>query len=422
MNLNYKTKDFFFPIFTILKETNKPLKPSEVAQTIIQDLPLDRKSEFWTMVRLKLKNRILQASNYLAEAGIIHTTKKNPYQKKGWFLTEYGKQLKVNEEELIREVKQNIRKKNPQQNFNIITKKTFVPKVISRKKREQTTTFSKNTILYGPPATGKTSKAIEMAIGILGLDKLKNTDAKKALRELQGKQFEMISLHPNYRYEHFLEDIDAKGKIKDGILKKIATKARNEYKNNPEKPANFVLIIDEMHRSEPAEIFGETISLLGADKRLEQDNEIQVALAYSGEIFALPPNLYIIGTINIAEIDYQTDSSFLQHFEMIPVYPRYDHINLAYADFLKELNRKISYYKGSDFMFGHGYFMQNAESLDFLRILNHQVIPTLRFYFEPKELVQEILQTALEEAESTKGKFEVLENERLHLEVIRVSW
>lgn len=420
MNFNYKTKDFFFPIFSILKEANKPLKPSEVAQKIIQDLPLDRKSEFWAMVRLKLKNRIRSAANHLAEAGIIYTTKKNPYQKKGWFLTEYSKQLQVDEPQLIREAKRNIRIKSTQ---NLESNpKVFVPKVVSRKKREQTTTFSKNTILYGPPATGKTSKAIEMAIGILGLDKLKTNDAKKILRELQGNQFEMISLHPNYRYEHFLEDVDAKGKIKDGILKKIAIKARNEYEKNPENPSNFVLIIDEMHRSEPAEIFGETISLLGVDKRLGQDNEIQVTLAYSGEIFTLPPNLYIIGTINIAEIDYQTDSSFLQHFEMIPMYPRYDHINLAYADFLKELNRKISYYKDSDFMFGHGYFMQNAESLDFLRILNHQVIPTLRFYFEPKELVQEILQTALEEAESTKGKFEVLENERLHLEVIRVSW
>ncbi|MCS6794426.1 MAG: AAA family ATPase [Raineya sp.] len=419
MNLNYKTKDFFFPIYEVLKSAHKPLRASEVAQKIIADLPLDRNSEFWAMVRLKLKNRIRQAANHLAEAGIIYTTKKNPYQKKGWFLTEYGKQLQVNEEELIREVKRNIRK-NIQKQENV--SKIFVPKVISRKKREQTINYSKNTILYGPPATGKTSKAIEMAIGILGLDKHKAAEAKKALREMQGKQFEMISLHPNYRYEHFLEDIDPKGKIKDGILKKIAIRARNEYEKNPQNSKNFVLIIDEMHRSEPAEIFGETISLLGSDKRLGQENEVQVSLAYSGEIFALPPNLYIIGTINIAEIDYQTDSSFLQHFEMIPVYPRYDHINLAYSDFLKALNRKISYYKGSDFMFGHGYFMQNAESLDFLRILNHQVIPTLRFYFETKELVQEILQTALDEAESTKGKFEVLENEKLHLEVIRVSW
>ncbi|MFN3316589.1 MAG: AAA family ATPase, partial [Raineya sp.] len=389
------------------------MKASEVAQKIIADLPLDRESEFWAMVRLKLKNRIRQSSVHLVEAGIIYTSKSNPYNKKGWFLTEKGKSLQVNEEELIKEVSRILRKKRAK-NEKEVSSQVFTPKVISRKKREQTESFSKNILLYGPPATGKTSQATELAIKILGLDKQKLSESKKLLRKEQGNRFEMISLHPNYRYEHFIENIDEKGKVKDGILKKIAKNALKNYQENPNNPQNFVLIIDEMHRSEPAEIFGETISLLGADKRVGEENEISVSLANSLELFALPPNLYIIGTINIAEIEYNTDSSFLQHFEMIPVYPRYDLLNLAYSDFLKALNKKIAYYKGSDFMFGHGYFLQSAKSLDFIRILNHQIIPTLNYYFETQELVREILQASLDEAESTKNKFEVLENELLH--------
>lgn len=421
MNISYKAKDFFFPIFSILKEHKKSLKASEVAQKIISDLPLERDSEFWGMVRLKLKNRIRQASLHLAEAGIIHTTKDNPYGKKGWSLTEKAKKLQVNEEDLVKEVSRILRKKaSKNQEKEVVS--SFAPKVVARKKREQTENFSKNILLYGPPATGKTSQAIEIATSILGFDKHKIKDSKKALRAEQGKRVEIISLHPNFRYEHFIEYQDSKGNIKDGILKKIALKATKSYEQHTEKAPNYVLIIDEMHRSEPAEIFGETISLLGYDKRLGEDNEMATTLAYSGELFSLPPNLYIIGTINVAEMSYDTDSSFLQHFEMIPVYPRYDLLNLSHADFLKALNKKISYYKGSDFMFGHGYFLQSSKSLDFIRILNHQVIPTLSYYFETSELVQEVLQAALDEAESTQGLFEVLENERLHLEVIRVSW
>ncbi|MDX1902942.1 MAG: hypothetical protein SFU27_02190, partial [Thermonemataceae bacterium] len=152
------------------------------------------------------------------------------------------------------------------------------------------------------------------------------------------------------------------------------------------------------------------------------ENEMAVRLAYSGDMLVLPPNLYIVGTIHLADIHYPIDSQFLQHFEMIPAYPRYDLLNATYTDFLRNLNKKIIAYKGIDYTFGHSYFMQSADSLDFIRVLNRQIIPILSVYFQDMDFVREILQEALDTAESTKNIFGVIENENLYLEVIRVSW
>lgn len=140
----------------------------------------------------------------------------------------------------------------------------------------------RQVVLEGPPGTGKTF-LVQALIDACGL-----TEAQSAL----------VQFHPTYSYEDFVEGFrpvatsDGAGAsltVTPGPLKRIAEEARNA----PGKP--FVLVIDEINRANIAKVFGELYFLL-------EYRGAEVELLYSaGERFALPPNLFIIGTMNTAD-------------------------------------------------------------------------------------------------------------------------
>lgn len=149
----------------------------------------------------------------------------------------------------------------------------------------------------------------------------------------------------------------------------------------------YVIIIDEINRGNIAQIFGELITLLEEDKRLGQDAALTVTLPYSKERFGVPPNVFVIGTMNTADRSVEAlDTALRRRFAFIPHMPdesmlpnTKDGINLEAM--LGAINRRLKVLKDSDHTIGHAW-LWNVNDLDGLRIVfANKILPLLQEYF-----------------------------------------
>jgi len=155
-------------------------------------------------------------------------------------------------------------------------------------------------IFYGPPGTGKTYIARELARHYAG----------------DPDRVQIVQFHPSYAYEDFVEGyrpqrVDGQPgfELVAGPLKRLADLAMEQ----PEVP--HVLLIDEINRGNVAKVFGELYFLL------EYRNE-EIRLQYSAEPFALPENLWIVGTMNTADRSIALmDAALRRRFYFVPFFP-----------------------------------------------------------------------------------------------------
>jgi 5-methylcytosine-specific restriction protein B len=151
------------------------------------------------------------------------------------------------------------------------------------------------------------------------------------------------------------------------------------------KTKRYVLVIDEINRGNISKILGELITLVEADKRLTGENSLVVTLPYSGDRFAVPPNLFVLATMNttdksIALVDLALRRRFEfeeLHVDLSVCHGLSDEMRFA----LNELNRRIALRKDRDHQIGHAYFVNVSDGDSFNRIFRRQIVPLLQEYF-----------------------------------------
>lgn len=311
-----------------------------------------------------------------------------------------------------------------------------------------------NTIYYGAPGTGKTYLTFQAVKALVSFQtKIDNVE------EEISNRIEQVQFHPGFGYEDFIDglkpQVDYNGSIAlaltNGIFKEFcikATKALMEYRKKPKNPIEippnekFYFIVDEINRAELSAVFGEILSCIEEDKRLDFDvngslvkglairsqnayliNDKKDAVytdSYGRHLFGIPKNLVFIGTMN--DIDRSVDTfDFALRRRFTWIHKGFDSDvlgsckELSALDFsevqdyiasCKALNRYISedLGLGRSFEIGHAYFMKvgvHGGSVQKEKLFSQHLAPLIEEYLRSEYSARDI-EAKVKEA---KGKF-----------------
>ena len=237
-------------------------------------------------------------------------------------------------------------------------------------------------IFVGPPGTSKSWYAVQVAL---------------ALAEGERSRIRQVQFHRSFQYEQFVEgfvpnDAGDGFELRDQLMLLLISEAEANT------DATFVMLIDELSRSDPGRVFGELLTYMEPTRRGEP------FLLASGREISVPPNIVFLATMNsrdksvaeiddafdrrMAKIDFPPDRRIADQFLRDNRVP--DDLRgriLAFFDWVND-DRK--------YPLGHAYFRTVKDTEGLRRLWDSQLRFVFEKHFKHEPTVQETIRTRFE--------------------------